>query len=60
VQLKSRQPLVAPVAPGATVGSLKLILDDKPLGEFPVQALEDVPVAGLVGRTWDAIKLFFQ
>jgi D-alanyl-D-alanine carboxypeptidase (penicillin-binding protein 5/6) len=60
VQLKSRQPLVAPVAPGAPVGSLKLILDDKPLGEFPVQALEDVPVAGLVGRTWDAIKLFFQ
>ena len=60
VQLKSRQPLVAPVAPGATVGSLKLILDDKPLGEFSVQALEDVPVAGLVGRTWDAIKLFFQ
>jgi len=60
VQLKSRQPLVAPVSPGAPVGTLKLILDDKSLGEFPVQSLEDVPVAGLVGRTWDAIKLFFQ
>jgi len=60
VQLKSRQPLIAPVSPGAPVGSLKLILDDKSLGEFPVQSLEDVPVAGLLGRTWDAIKLFFQ
>lgn len=60
VQLTSRQPLIAPVAAGATVGTLRLILDDKPLGDFPVQSVEDVPLAGLLGRIWDAIKLFFQ
>jgi len=60
VQLTSRQPLIAPVAAGAVVGTLRLTLDDKPLGDFPVQSVQDVPLAGLIGRSWDAIKLFFQ
>ena len=35
-------------------------LDGKPFGEYGVQALEDVGVAGFFGRIWDAILLFFQ
>jgi serine-type D-Ala-D-Ala carboxypeptidase (penicillin-binding protein 5/6) len=60
VELVSQQPLIAPVQVGQRVGTLKLSLDGKPLGEYGVQALEDVGVAGFFGRIWDAILLFFQ
>ncbi len=58
--LVSQQPLVAPVAQGARVGTLKLTLDDKPWAEYPIQAIEAVPVAGFFGRMWDTIRLWFQ
>jgi D-alanyl-D-alanine carboxypeptidase (penicillin-binding protein 5/6) len=58
--IESVQPLLAPVRAGQRVGTLKLALDNQPYGEFPVVALEDVPVAGILGRGWDAIRLFFQ
>ena len=58
--LDSVQPLLAPVRAGQRVGTLKLALDNQPYGEFPVVALEDVPVAGILGRGWDTIRLFFQ
>jgi len=60
VQLVSRQPLVAPVAAGAAVGTLKLAVGGQAWGEYPVVALTPVPVAGFVGRLWDEIRLFFQ
>jgi serine-type D-Ala-D-Ala carboxypeptidase (penicillin-binding protein 5/6) len=60
VHLVSQQPLLAPVLQGQPVGTLKLTLDDKPYGEFPVVALETVPVAGIFGRAWDTLMLWFQ
>jgi D-alanyl-D-alanine carboxypeptidase (penicillin-binding protein 5/6) len=60
VELVSQQPLIAPIQVGQRVGTLKLTLDDKPFGEYAVQALEDVSIAGFFGRIWDAILLFFQ
>lgn len=60
VSLESRQPLIAPLEKGQPVGTLKLSVDGKPLGEYPVVALKDVPVAGFFGRLWDAIVLFFK
>jgi D-alanyl-D-alanine carboxypeptidase (penicillin-binding protein 5/6) len=56
----SEQPLVAPVSAGQKVGVVKVALDGKPLGEFPVIALESVPVAGLVGRAWDSMRLWLK
>ena len=35
-------------------------LDGKPFGEYPVVALESVPVAGLVGRAWDSMRLWWK
>jgi serine-type D-Ala-D-Ala carboxypeptidase (penicillin-binding protein 5/6) len=60
VELVSQQPLIAPLQLGQRVGTLKVSLDGKPLGEYGVQALEDVSIAGFFGRLWDAILLFFQ
>ncbi len=47
-ELVSQQPLVAPVQAGQQVGTLRVTLDGKPLGEYPVVALEAVPVGGLL------------
>ncbi len=60
VTLESRQPLVAPLQKGQEVGTLRLSLDGKPLGEYPVAALQDVPLAGFFGRLWDAIVMWFK
>jgi len=60
VQLVSRQPLIAPVAAGAVVGTLKLAVAGQPWGEYPVVAQGAVPVAGFFGRLWDDLRLFFQ
>ena len=60
VQLSSLQPLLAPVEKGSRVGTLMLTLGGRPYGEYPVVALETVPVAGLFGRAWDTMRLWFQ
>lgn len=59
-ELISQQPLIAPVIAGQVVGSLKVSLDDKPFGEYPVVALETVPVAGIFGRALDTMRLWFK
>lgn len=58
--LVSQQPLLAPVQKGQRIGTLKLTLDDKPYGEYPVVALEAIPVAGMFGRAWDTMRLWFE
>jgi D-alanyl-D-alanine carboxypeptidase (penicillin-binding protein 5/6) len=60
VQLYSQQPLLAPIQQGQQVATLKLFLDDKLFGEYPVAALETVSVAGPIGRAWDSLMLMFQ
>ena len=58
--LESLQPLVAPVAEGQRVGTLRVTLDDKPVGEYPVVALESVGVASMLGRAWDSLRLMLR
>jgi D-alanyl-D-alanine carboxypeptidase (penicillin-binding protein 5/6) len=58
--LTTTQPLIAPYSLGQKAGVMKLTQNDKLIAEVPVVALEDVPVAGLVGRGWDAIRLIFK
>jgi serine-type D-Ala-D-Ala carboxypeptidase (penicillin-binding protein 5/6) len=58
--LESQQPLVAPVAAGQRVGTMKITLDDKPLTEVPVVAIEKVELGNIFARGWDAMRLFFK
>lgn len=58
--LESMQPVLAPLQKGQEIGTLKLSLDGKLLGEYPVVALQDVPVAGFFGRLWDALVLWIK
>jgi serine-type D-Ala-D-Ala carboxypeptidase (penicillin-binding protein 5/6) len=54
------QPLVAPLAKGMNIGTLKVTADTTPVAELPVQVLAEVPLAGLLGRAWDSIRLWFK
>jgi D-alanyl-D-alanine carboxypeptidase/D-alanyl-D-alanine carboxypeptidase (penicillin-binding protein 5/6) len=58
-QVITQQPIVAPVRKGQRMGALRLTLDGKPLGDFPLVALHDVAVAGILGRGWDSIRMMF-
>ena len=60
VTLTSRQPLLAPLIPGQAVGTVTVNVEGKPLVTLPLQSLENVNVAGLFGRTWDSMKLWFK
>jgi D-alanyl-D-alanine carboxypeptidase (penicillin-binding protein 5/6) len=58
--LVSQQPLVAPVAAGERVGTLRLSLEEKPFAEYPLVALEAVGPAGFMGRAWDTLRLWIK
>ena len=60
VTMQAEEPLVAPIARAQRVGLVKISLEGKPVAEFPMIALEDVPLASLLGRTWDSIRLWFK
>jgi D-alanyl-D-alanine carboxypeptidase (penicillin-binding protein 5/6) len=59
-KIETLQPLIAPLRAGQNIGTLKVELNGKPFYEQPVVALEDVPVAGMLGRAWDSLRLYIQ
>ncbi len=52
--------LIAPIALGQNIGLLKVSLDGKPYGEYPVLALEEVTLGNIFVRIWDTIRLWFN
>jgi D-alanyl-D-alanine carboxypeptidase (penicillin-binding protein 5/6) len=54
------EPLVAPVARGQSVGAVDVTLEGKPVGQYPLVALDDVAPASLLGRLWDTVRLWFK
>ena len=60
-QVERTDPLVAPLARGQRVGSLKVATAaGTAIATIPLVVLEDVPQAGLFGRAWDAIRLWIK
>ena len=59
-EIVSEQPLLAPLAAGQRVATLRVAHAGKALGEYPAVALESVEAAGLLRRTWDGIALWFK
>jgi len=58
--VQSTQPLIAPISVGQAIGTMKITLGGQPYREIPVVALETVPVAGIFGRGWDALRLLLR
>ena len=53
-------PLMAPLGKGQQAGVLKVTVGDQPVLDVPLLALEAVAQAGLIGRTWDAVRLWIK
>ena len=59
--IERTDPLVAPLAKGQRVGSLKVTTaSGSVIATIPLTVLEEVPQAGLFGRAWDAIRLWIK
>jgi D-alanyl-D-alanine carboxypeptidase (penicillin-binding protein 5/6) len=58
--LQAQEPLIAPVARAQRVGTVKVALDGRPVAEFPLIALEEVPAANFLVRAWDTVRLWFH
>jgi len=59
-QLARPDPLVAPVSRGQSIGSLKVFRGDQLWVDMPLQALDSVEQAGVLGRAWDALRLWIK
>jgi D-alanyl-D-alanine carboxypeptidase (penicillin-binding protein 5/6) len=59
-QVARPDPLVAPLAKGQQVGTLKVMAGEQQLLELPLQALEGVEQAGIFSRAWDAVRLWIK
>jgi D-alanyl-D-alanine carboxypeptidase (penicillin-binding protein 5/6) len=59
--LQRTDPLVAPLAAGQRVGTLKVSTGaGTAVAEVPLTVLEPVELAGVLGRAWDAIRLWIK
>jgi len=54
------QPLVAPIAQGQRIGTLRVKIEDRVLVERPLLALAAVEPAGWFGRTWDGLRMMLS
>jgi D-alanyl-D-alanine carboxypeptidase (penicillin-binding protein 5/6) len=60
-RVERTEPLVAPLAKGQRVGTLKVTTSaGAPVAEVPLVVLEAVEQAGLLGRAWDAVRLWIK
>ena len=60
LKLEAVEPLVAPVTRRQGVGVVKVSLEGKQVGEYPLVALADVAPASLFGRLLDTVRLWFK
>ncbi len=60
-QVERTDPLVAPLAKGQRVGTLKVkTAGGTPVAELPLVVLEPVAKAGFFGSAWDALRLWIK
>jgi D-alanyl-D-alanine carboxypeptidase (penicillin-binding protein 5/6) len=60
-EVQRTDPLVAPLAAGQRVGTLKVTTSaGTTVTEVPLVVQQEVPLAGIFGRAWDAIRLWIK
>ncbi|MEI2812239.1 MAG: hypothetical protein V9E91_00035 [Burkholderiaceae bacterium] len=52
--------LLAPINKGQQIGVLKVALDQQSVLDIPLVALDTVQQAGILGKAWDAIRLWIK
>ena len=59
--IERTDPLVAPLAAGQRVGTLKVTtVSGAPVASLPLVVIEPVELAGLLGRAWDSLRLWIR
>jgi D-alanyl-D-alanine carboxypeptidase (penicillin-binding protein 5/6) len=58
-EIERVQPLVAPLAAGERIGTLRVKLEGNVIAERPLVALQAVEQAGWFGRAWDSLMMMF-
>ncbi|RIK99288.1 MAG: peptidase [Burkholderiales bacterium] len=56
-EIERVQPLIAPIAQGQQIGTLRVRIGDQLVAERPLLALSAVQPAGWFGRAWDSLRL---
>jgi serine-type D-Ala-D-Ala carboxypeptidase (penicillin-binding protein 5/6) len=60
-QIERTDPLLAPLTQGQPVGLIKVSsAGGTLLKSVPLVVIEPVPLAGILGRTWDALRLWIK
>ena len=59
-QVLRSDPLVAPFTKGQQVGTLKVTSGEQTMVDVPLLVLEAVEQAGVLGRAWDAVRLWIK
>jgi serine-type D-Ala-D-Ala carboxypeptidase (penicillin-binding protein 5/6) len=59
-QVARPDPLLAPLAKGQLIGTLKISSGEQPLLDVPLMVLEPVEQAGVLSRAWDAVRLWIK
>ena len=59
-QVLRNDPLLAPVTKGQQIATLRVTAGDQPVVDVPLLALDAVEQAGVMGRAWDAIRLWIR
>src|SRR5262249_15958073 len=60
VSMTATEPLIAPVAKGANIGTVKILLEGKAIAEYPLVALAEVRSTNILGRAWDTMRLWLH
>ena len=60
-RIERTDPLVAPLTKGQRVGTIKVVTAaGAPVVEVPLTVMQGVEQAGLLGRAWDAVRLWIK
>ncbi|MCF8167069.1 MAG: D-alanyl-D-alanine carboxypeptidase [Rhodoferax sp.] len=59
-QVVRTEPLLAPITRDQPLGTLQVMQGDQTLVEIPLVALDAVEQSGIIGRAWDAIRLWIR
>ena len=60
-KVERTDPLIAPLTQGQKVGRIEIgTAAGTAIASVPLVVMEPVPLAGLVGRTWDALRLWIK
>ena len=59
-QVLRNDPLLAPVTKGQPLATLRVTAGDQPVVDVPLLSLDGVEQAGVIGRAWDAMRLWIR